>query len=314
MRIVFAGTPEVAVPSLEALIASDHEIVAVITRPDARKGRGRTLHRSPVGAVADAAGIPVLTPASAQDPEFAAQLRTLAPEAAAVVAYGNLLPQPVLDIPPRGWVNLHFSLLPAWRGAAPVNAAIVAGDEITGASTFRLEAGMDTGPVFGTITDPIGATDTAGDLLDRLAVSGARLLVDTMDGIADGSLTPVPQPAEGVSYAPKMSTASARIRWDLPAHLVDRHIRAHTPIPGAWTELGEARLKIGAATMVDGDAAPAQARGLAPGELSWTKQQVFVGTAGDALQLLQVQPPGKKMMGAADWIRGSTLEAPVVLR
>lgn len=314
MRIVFAGTPEVAVPSLEALIASEHEIAAVITRPDARKGRGRTLHRSPVGAVADAAGIQVLTPASAKDPDFAAELRSLQPEAAAVVAYGNLLPQEVLDIPVHGWVNLHFSLLPAWRGAAPVNAAIAAGDEITGASTFRLEAGMDTGPVFGTITDRIGASDTAGDLLDRLAGTGARLLADTMDGIASGQLSPVPQPAEGVSYAPKMSTESARIRWDLPAHLVDRHIRAHTPVPGAWTELDEARLKVGAATLVDPDAAPEQAQGLAPGELNWTKKAVYAGTATGPLQLLQVQPPGKKMMGAPDWIRGSKLEVPVVLR
>lgn len=309
MRIVFAGTPDTAVPSLKALIDSDaHEIVAVITRPDAPKGRGRTLHRSPVGEVADAAGIEVLTPTSGRDPELASALRELEIEAAAVVAYGNILPQDVLDIPRHGWVNLHFSLLPAWRGASPVNAAIAAGDEITGASTFRLEAAMDTGPVYGTITETIGAQDTAGELLERLAESGAGLLAATLDGIESGELVAVEQPADGVSYSGKISSADARIRWDLPAFAVDRHIRSITPVPGAWTELDGQRFKIGAVTLPAGDSLPEQAAGLAAGELNWTKKSLFVGTASGPIVIDRLQPPGKKLMNAMDWVRGSHIE------
>ena len=313
MRIVFAGTPEVAVPSLKALLNNPrHELIAVITRPDARKGRGRTLRRSPVGELADANDIPVLTPASAKDPDFAAALSEFRPDAAAVVAYGNILPQQILDIPAHGWINLHFSLLPAWRGAAPVNAAIAAGDEVTGASTFQLEAAMDTGPVYGSITETIAPTDTAGALLERLAISGAQLLSDTLDGIDSDQLTPIPQPAEGVSYASKLSTESARIRWDLPAHLVDRHIRSLTPIPGAWTNVEDARLKIGAVSLLTPTERESVDSKLAPGELSWTKKDVFVGTATEPLRLINVQPPGKKMMNARDWIRGANFESAVI--
>lgn len=309
MRIVFAGTPDTAVPSLKALIDSDaHEIVAVITRPDAPKGRGRTLHRSPVGEVADAAGIEVLTPTSGRDPELASALRELEVEAAAVVAYGNILPQDVLDIPRHGWVNLHFSLLPAWRGASPVNAAIAAGDEITGASTFRLEAAMDTGPVYGTITETIGAQDTAGELLERLAESGAGLLAATLDGIESGELVAVEQPADGASYSGKISSADARIRWDLPAFAVDRHIRSITPVPGAWTELDGQRFKIGAVTLPAGDSLPEQAAGLAAGKLNWTKKSLFVGTATGPVVIDRLHPPGKKPMNAMDWVRGSHIE------
>lgn len=309
MRIVFAGTPDTAVPSLKALIDSDaHEIVAVITRPDAPKGRGRTLHRSPIGEVADAAGIEVLTPTSGRDPELASALRELEVEAAAVVAYGNILPQDVLDIPRHGWVNLHFSLLPAWRGASPVNAAIAAGDEITGASTFRLEAAMDTGPVYGTITETIGAQDTAGELLERLAESGAGLLAATLDGIESGELVAVEQPADGASYSGKISSADARIRWDLPSFAVDRHIRSITPVPGAWTELDGQRFKIGAVTLPAGDSLPEQAAGLAAGKLNWTKKSLFVGTATGPIVIDRLQPPGKKPMNAMDWVRGSHIE------
>lgn len=309
MRIVFAGTPETAVPSLKALIDSDgHEIAAVITRPDAPKGRGRTLHRSPVGEVADAAGIEVLTPTSGRDPELASALCELDVEAAAVVAYGNILPQDVLDIPRHGWVNLHFSLLPAWRGASPVNAAIAAGDEITGASTFRLEAAMDTGPVYGTITETIGAQDTAGELLERLAESGAGLLVATLNGIESGELVAVEQPSDGVSYSGKISSADARIRWDLPAFAVDRQIRSITPVPGAWTELDGQRFKIGAVTLPGGDSLPEQAAGLTAGELNWTKKSLFVGTASGPIVIDRLQPPGKKLMNAMDWVRGSHIE------
>jgi methionyl-tRNA formyltransferase len=186
LRLLFAGTPEPAVPSLEALLGSRHDVVAVLTRPDARAGRGRKVSRSPVAERADAAGVPVLQPRSPREPEFLEQLAELAVDCAPVVAYGALVPQAALDLPAHGWVNLHFSLLPAWRGAAPVQHAIMAGDEVTGASTFRLEAGLDTGPVFGTVTETIGAHDTAGDLLGRLSVSGAGLLVATLDGIAAG--------------------------------------------------------------------------------------------------------------------------------
>lgn len=309
MRIVFAGTPETAVPSLKALIDSDaHEVAAVITRPDAPKGRGRTLHRSPVGEVAHAAGIEVLTPSSGRDPELATALRGLDIEAAAVVAYGNILPQDVLDIPRHGWVNLHFSLLPAWRGASPVNAAIAAGDEITGASTFRLEAAMDTGPVYGTITEPIKAEDTAGALLERLADSGAGLLVATLDGIESGEVVAVEQPADGVSYTGKINSADARIRWDLPAFAVDRHVRSITPAPGAWTELDGERFKIWAVTLPSGDPLPEQSGGLAAGELNWTKKTLFVGTATGPIVIDRLQPPGKKPMNAMDWVRGSHIE------
>lgn len=304
MRLVFAGTPEVAVPSLRALIDSpDHEVVAVVSRPDARTGRGRGLRRSPVAAAADAAGIEVLTPPNARDAGFAERLRELAPDAVPVVAYGHLIPRPVLDIPRLGWVNLHFSLLPAWRGAAPVNAAIAAGDEVTGATTFLLEEGMDTGPVLGTMTETIRPRDTAGELLDRLAVAGAQLLVATLDGLEAGRLRAEPQPSDGVSYAGKLSVDDARVRWTDPALAVDRHIRSVTPAPGAWTTLAGQRVKIGAATPSD-DGAPE----LSPGRISWDRHAFHVGTATTPLQIEQLQPPGKKMMNALDWVRGARLD------
>ncbi len=237
LRIVFAGTPAPAVPSLAALLSSTHEVVGAVTRPPARRGRGRTLSPSPVAELAAEAGLPVLTPASARAPQFADELAALRPDAAAVVAYGALLPRPVLDVPPHGWINLHFSLLPAWRGASPVQAAIRAGDDITGATTFRLEEGMDTGPVYGIVTEEIKAADTAGDLLGRLAVSGAALLLATLDGIANGTLAPRPQSADGVSYAGKVTAADARVLWSNPAIAIDRLIRSVTPDPGAWTEV-----------------------------------------------------------------------------
>ena len=245
MRLVLAGTPDTAVPSLLALLASRHEVVAVVTRPDARAGRGRTLAPSPVKEVALEHGIEVLTPATPRDPDFLARLVELAPDCCPVVAYGALVPRAALDVPAHGWVNLHFSLLPAWRGAAPVQRALMAGDDVTGATTFVLEEGLDTGPVLGTLTETVRADDTAGTLLDRLAHAGAGLLVATMDGLADGSLHAVPQPAEGVSLAPKLSTEEAKVRWGLPAHVVDRHVRGCTPAPGAWTTFRAERVKVG---------------------------------------------------------------------
>ena len=296
LRLVFAGTPSPALPSLEALLDSAHDVVAVVTRPDAPAGRGRTLRPSPVRERAEAAGVEVLTPAHPREEALQARLRELAPDCCPVVAYGALVPQPVLDIPVHGWVNLHFSLLPAWRGAAPVQHALLHGDEVTGATTFRLEAGMDTGPVYGVTTEQVRPSDTSGDLLDRLARSGAGLLVATLDGIERGELRPVPQPAEGVSLAPKITVDDARVDWSAPAVRVDRLVRACTPAPGAWTTLRGKRVRLGPVTPTD-EVLPA---GEVAGEL--------VGTATTAVRLGGVRPEGKGAMPAADWLRGLRLE------
>ena len=312
MRLVFAGTPEVAVPSLDALVESSHEVVAVLTRPDAPAGRGRGLVQSPVRRRAEQHGIEVLTPSRPREPEFLARLRELAPDACPVVAYGALVPQEALDIPVHGWVNLHFSLLPAWRGAAPVQHAVMAGDEVTGASTFRLEAGLDTGPVYGVMTETVRPTDTAGELLTRLAHGGAGLLVATMDGIADGSLTPVPQPSDGISLAPKLDVEDARIRWDRPAVAVDRQVRGCTPAPGAWTTFRGARLKVLPLAGVTAPYAAAETEvdvpTLAPGELLVTRQAVHVGTTAGLVRLGEVQPQGRKAMAADAWARGARIQ------
>ncbi|MGX2998348.1 methionyl-tRNA formyltransferase [Streptomyces sp. JNUCC 64] len=304
MKLVFAGTPEVAVPALDALIASDrHEVAAVVTRPDAPAGRGRRLIASPVAERAEEAGIEVLKPARPRDEDFLARLREIAPDCCPVVAYGALLPQVALDVPVHGWVNLHFSLLPAWRGAAPVQHAVMAGDEITGASTFLIERGLDSGPVFGTVTELVRPTDTSGDLLTRLAFAGAGLLAATMDGIEDGALKAVPQPADGVTLAPKITVEDARIDWTAPALRVDRVVRGCTPAPGAWTVFRGERLKLV-------QAAPAADRtDLAPGELAVGKNSVHVGSGSHAVELLWVQAQGKKPMRAADWARGVRIAA-----
>jgi methionyl-tRNA formyltransferase len=307
VRVVFAGTPEPAVPSLRRLLESErHEVIAVVTRPDAAAGRGRKTMRSPVGQLADEHGIPVFTPAKPSDPDFVSQLTQLAPDVCPVVAYGALLPQPVLDIPRFGWINLHFSLLPAWRGAAPVQAAIAAGDEITGASTFLLDAGMDTGPVLGVVTERVRATDTTGDLLTRLASSGADLLAATLDAIEDGTASAHPQPEDGISYASKVSVDAARIDWTRSAAFVDRHIRSVTPAPGAWTTIGELRVKIAPTTRSEDT--------LAPGEIAVRKSGVHIGTGTTAVVLGDVQPQGKKLMKALDWARGARLDDTAVAR
>jgi methionyl-tRNA formyltransferase len=306
MRLVFAGTPETAVPSLEALLASRHEVAAVVTRPDAPAGRGRHVEPSPVALHAARAGIEILRPQKARDPEFLDRLRELSPDCCPVTAYGALLPQPVLDIPPRGWVNLHFSLLPAWRGAAPVQHAVLHGDDVTGASTFELVAAMDAGPVYGVLTEPIRPADTTGSLLGRLAVAGANLLVATLDGIEDGTLTAIPQPADGISLAPKITVADAEVNWKLPALAIDRLIRACTPDPGPWTSLDGARIKLGplAPAAQPDPAAEPDLRGLAPGEILVEKAGVLVGTGTHPVRLGDVQAPGKRRMPAADWSRG----------
>ena len=302
MRLVFAGTPEPAAAALERLIASDHEVVAVLTRPDARRGRGRTLHPSPVKALALEHGIEVLTPESlTRDDAIREQLTALAPDAIPVVAYGNLIPADMLDIPAHGWVNLHFSMLPKWRGAAPVQAAIAAGDEVTGATTFRIDEGLDTGDILDTLETVIGEAETSGELLERLAYAGADLLVETMDAFEAGTADPTPQPEEG-TYAHKINPADARVDWNQPAAVIDRGIRAHTPAPGAWTMRGEDRFKLGPVT-------PMGSGALAPGEAAFSKNEVLVGTAGGDVRLGTIQPPGKKMMNAADWARGLNPEA-----
>ena len=297
MKLVFAGTPEVAVPSLDALLDSDHEVVAVVTRPDAPSGRGRRLRPSPVAERAAEAGLEILRPEKPRDPDFVARLTELAPDCCPVVAYGALVPQKVIDIPRHGWVNLHFSLLPSWRGAAPVQHAVINGDAVTGASTFSLVKEMDAGPVYATIEDEISPTDTSGDLLQRLSVSGAELLVRTLDGIEDGSLQPTPQPAEGVSLASKITVEDAKIDWQQPVINIDRRIRGCSPAPGAWSTFRGERFKINSATPDDRD-------DLDPGILEITKKTVRVGTASGSLLLDNVQAQGKKPMRAADWARG----------
>jgi methionyl-tRNA formyltransferase len=307
MRLVFAGTPDPAVAALQALLASRHEVVAVVTRPDAPAGRGRHLEVSPVARLAAEAGLEVLKPVKARDPEFLDRLRAINPDCCPVTAYGALLPQVALDIPARGWVNLHFSVLPAWRGAAPVQHALLHGDDVTGATTFQIVKELDAGPVFGVLTETVGPRETAGDLLGRLAVSGARLLVDTLDGIESGEIRAVPQPDEGISYAPKINPEDARVDWGLPAVAIDRLIRGCTPEPGAWTEFGEARLKLGPVELAPA-AGQSEAldgvRPLAPGELLVTRRSVLAGTGTEPVQLGLVQPPGKRPMSAADWGRG----------
>ncbi|RHW24366.1 methionyl-tRNA formyltransferase [Nocardioides immobilis] len=301
MRVVFAGTPEVAVPALDAIAGSDHELVGVVTRPDAPAGRGRKLTESPVAARAAELGVPVLKPDHPRDPEFQAALRDLAPDCCPVVAYGALIPRSALDIPRHGWVNLHFSLLPAWRGAAPVQHSIWAGDEITGATTFRIVEALDAGPTYGLMTEGVRPTDTAGDLLGRLAQGGASLLVATLDGIADGSLEARDQPSEGVSLAPKITVDDARVDWSEPAAATDRRIRACTPGPGAWTTFEDERVKLGPVTPV------ANAPELAPGALAVGKSEVLVGTSTVPVRLGDVKAFGKKQMPAADWARGARL-------
>ncbi|CAM5584255.1 methionyl-tRNA formyltransferase [Streptomyces avidinii] len=299
MKLVFAGTPEVAVPALDALIASGrHEVAAVITRPDAPAGRGRRLVASPVAERAEEAGIEVLKPARPRDPDFQARLREIAPDCCPVVAYGALIPKSALDIPEHGWVNLHFSLLPAWRGAAPVQQSIIAGDQVTGASTFRIEEGLDTGPIYGILTEEIRPTDTSGDLLTRLAFAGSGLLAATMDGIEDGTLRAVAQPHDGVSHAPKITVEDARIDWTAPAMRADRVVRGCTPAPGAWTVFRGERLKLISLGPVP------DRTDLEPGALAPAKNNVYVGTGSHAVELLWVQPQGKKPMRAADWARG----------
>ena len=301
MRLLFAGTPRAAVPALAALLASRHEVVAVLSRPDAPAGRGRRPAQSPVAALARERGLEVRTPPRPRDPAFLARLVELAPDCAPIVAYGGLIPPPALAVPRLGWVNLHFSLLPAWRGAAPVQHALLAGDEVTGATTFRLEEGLDTGPVFGTVTEAVRPADTGGDLLSRLAEAGAGLLVATLDGLEEGRVAAVPQPVDGVSLAPKLSTEDARVDWQAPALRVDRVVRACTPAPGAWTTFRGQRIKLGP-VLPDPSAAD-----LAPGVLRRDRDAVRVGTGSHSVRLGAVQPAGGASVPALAWANGARL-------
>ncbi len=301
MRVVFAGTPEVALPSLRAIAESHHDLAAVCTRPDAPAGRGRRLVASPVAALAKELGVPVLKPQHPRDSDFQAELRALRPDCCPVVAYGALLPQPVLDIPVHGWVNLHFSLLPQWRGAAPVQRSVWAGDEVTGATTFRIVKALDAGPTYGVVTERIRPEDTAGSLLHRLADAGAPLLVATLDGIEDGSLVARAQPEDAVTIAPKVQADDAEVRWGDPAQAIGRQVRACTPAPGAWTLFEGKRFKVG--PVRPDPEGPA----LAPGALAAGKRAVHVGTGTDPVVLGMVRPFGRTEMPAADWARGVRL-------
>ncbi len=303
MRIVFAGTPELAVPSLRALIDAGHDVVAVITRPDAPVGRGKHVTPSPVAEAADELGIRVLKPTSTSDPELVEELTELAPQACAVVAYGGLLGQQLLDLVPFGWINLHFSLLPAWRGAAPVQRALMAGDNHTGVTTFRLVKALDAGPIFRSLRVSIGDDEDAGELLSRLATLGAAVLVETFVDLGNG-VQPVEQDTEGVSLAPKVSVADARIDWTQPHEQIINLVRGTNPDPGAWTQFQHRRFKIVRAAPATQPSAPE----LAPGELHADRRHVWIGTGSGALELVSVRDAGKKTMSGADWARGAHLE------
>ena len=296
MRLIFAGTPEAAVPSLEALAAGPHEIVRVVTRPPAPLGRRRVVTASPVHAAADRLGLPVL-PAARLDADATALLTADAADLAVVVAYGGLVREPLLSTPRHGWVNLHFSLLPRWRGAAPVQRALIAGDETTGVDVFRLEAGLDTGPVVAEQRVPVDALETAGDLLQRLSRVGAEVLAGAVDAVADGTAVFRGQTGEPV-LAPKLTLEDGRLDWTQPVRTVFDRYRGCTPEPGAWTTVGDRRFKV-----LEAVPAPGTVR-LAPGEVG-AGRAVLVGCGDGALQLLRVQPEGLSAMPAADWLRGA---------
>ncbi|TVU59883.1 methionyl-tRNA formyltransferase [Paenarthrobacter nitroguajacolicus] len=296
MRVLFAGTPAVAVPSLEALVKAGFDVVAVLTRPDAPLGRKRVMTPSPVAARAEELGIEVIRAAKV-DAATTARIAEYSPDVAAIVAYGGIVPRAALGVPTHGWVNLHFSLLPAWRGAAPVQRSIIAGDDITGAATFQLEEGLDTGPVFGTLTETVRPEDTAGDLLERLSISGAVLLSQTLSAIDAGQAAPQPQAGE-VSLAPKLTLDDGRLDWQLPALALNRRARGVTPEPGAWTMLEGQRVKLEPVKLRP------EVKDLAPGAIRVDGKSVLVGTGSHAVELGRIQPAGKKMMSSADWARG----------
>lgn len=304
MRLLFAGTPEAALPSLRTLLDSRHEVVGVLTRADAPSGRGRKLRPSPVKTLAEEAGVPVLTPRTLRSAEVQQQLRELAPDVAPVVAYGTLIPEAALEIPVHGWVNLHFSMLPTWRGAAPAQRAVLAGQRETGMTVFRLDEGLDTGEVITARPEAIGEYETSGRLLDRLAISGAQLLLDAIDALDAGTATFTAQDHGAATLAPKLSTAEARIDWARPAEQVSAHIRGMSPDPGAWTTLEGTRMKI-----LGVEESPEEATELAlrPGQLAATRRHLLVGTGTAPVALAMLAPAGRRPMRAPDWARGADL-------
>jgi len=291
VRIAFAGTPDVAVPVLDALVSSGHEIAFVITRPDAPAGRGRVLTPSPVSLSAQEHNIECFKTTDLVS--LTAQLAEV--DCVVVVAFGAMVPSNLLSVPKHGWINVHFSLLPHWRGAAPVQNAIKAGDDVTGVSAFQIDAGLDTGPVLGSIATSIRAGETSGELLDRLAIEGAALMVATLSALESGNIQAVPQPTFGISLAPKISKDDARVNWQLPALAIERHIRAMTPEPGAWTMVGEQRIKLAPVSLAT------QVIHLAPGEVVKIENQILVGTASHAVVLAEVTQAGRNQVDAIQW-------------
>jgi methionyl-tRNA formyltransferase len=292
MRLIFMGTPDFAVPALEALVTAGHEVAAVYTRAPRPAGRGQADRPSPVQVRAEALGLPVRCPRSLKTPEAQAGFAELAADAAVVVAYGLILPRPVLDAPRLGCLNIHASLLPRWRGAAPIHRAVMAGDAETGICIMRMDEGLDTGPVYLRAAVPIAAQDTTGDLHDRLAVLGAQLVVEALDRLP--WLKPEPQPAEGATYAAKIDKAEARVDWTRPAAEIDRQIRGLSPFPGAWTEVSGERVKLLASCCADGQGAPGA---VLDGALT-----VACGTG--AVRLLRLQRAGRGAQDAAEFLRG----------
>jgi methionyl-tRNA formyltransferase len=295
LRLVFAGSPAAAVPSLEALASSQHEIAAIITRQDSPQGRRGILTPTPV---ADAAGELRLIKANRLDDAVTEQVAALAPDLGVIVAYGGLVREPLLSTPRLGWINLHFSLLPRWRGAAPVQRAIMAGDTQTGAAVFQLVPELDAGDVYGQLVEPIGLHQTAGSLLSQLAESGAGLLTRVVDELAAGTAVATPQSGE-VTLAPKLSLADGRIDWAETVEQVANRVRGVTPEPGAFTTIDDARLKV-----LDAHPARDAALRLQPGHIALDGRRVLVGTASTPLELVTVLPAGKKAMDAAAWWRG----------
>jgi methionyl-tRNA formyltransferase len=294
MRIVFMGTPEFSVAALDALQDAGHEICAVYSQPPRPAGRGKKLRPSPVQARAEALGLEMRQPVSLKDPAEQAAFAALEAEVAVVVAYGLLLPQAILDAPRRGCLNIHASLLPRWRGAAPIHRAIMAGDAQTGVCIMQMDAGLDTGPVLSREALTIAATETTGALHDRLATLGARLIVDTLAQLED--LHPEPQPEDGVTYAHKIDKAEARVDWSRPAVEVDRLIRGLSPFPGAWTEAAGARVKLLGSRVAEGAAAPGALLG-----------GFTVACGSGAVEITRAQREGKKPMDQADFLAGARL-------
>lgn len=296
LRIVFAGSPAAAVPTLRSLAASRHEIAAVVTREDSAQGRKRLMTPTPVAVAAEELGLPIIR-ANRLDDAATAAVAEHEPDLGVIVAYGGLVREPLLSTPQYGWINLHFSLLPRWRGAAPVQHAIIAGDEVTGAAVFQLVSELDAGHVFGSFTRRVGAHETAGRVLTDLSLRGAELLLTVVDAIADGTAVARPQEGEP-SFAPKLTLADARLDWSFSARALHDRVRGVTPEPGAFTVIDGLRLKVLSAAVAH-DAAP-----LPAGELRLVGGAVLAGTATEPLELLEVQPAGKRPMPASAWWRG----------